>query len=402
MRARIFLTIYGTALGAVFGSLAVPLAFEPQGVAMVWAVEGAGIYWLSLVQRRRLARLFSIVLMLGATLSYLQDVSFAGVETLLTGSPLGAALLGVSFLFCHRALRRAPADALNRLDRVCPPVFAVAWLAFLYLVAPLCFERDVTVIAWALAGAATVFAGLRLASRAFLVCAFGIQLLGGLLFSFGLEAGNANILGSGGMGGCARLGARLACWRVLAFFCFLPLIPAALELLRRELVSPSLTALVWTVFFAAHLLVLRQLADLLPAKTRSAAHVFGVWLLVGVLMLASHDAMMWFTSAEPDSAWRWLTWALAPNFYLWLAGSERGRFWPLAAGRFPARIMSRADSSDNAVVAGASCSRGALEKRSSCFASKTLRHCCMRRVAASSPLTCIVRAVYGFAWKAPP
>jgi hypothetical protein len=170
------------ALGVIFVTLTVPFAFDSRGViSATWAVEGAGIYWLGLVQGRRLPRAFSVALIAVSALAYLQDTGI-GDATLLANSPLGAALLGAALLFCHRALRRTPAERVTRADRPCLPAFAGAGLAFLYLIAPLCLGREGTAIAWALAGVATMFAGTRLRSRAFVVCALGIQTLGGLLF----------------------------------------------------------------------------------------------------------------------------------------------------------------------------------------------------------------------------
>ncbi|MDR3221098.1 MAG: DUF2339 domain-containing protein [Candidatus Accumulibacter sp.] len=75
---------------------------------------------------------------------------------------------------------------------------------------------------------------------------------------------------------------------------------------------------------------LRRLADLYPAKLSSAAHVAGVWLFVGTLMLAARDVMAHYSPGD-ESAWPWLGWALAPSLYLWLTSGERGRFWPLGA-----------------------------------------------------------------------
>jgi uncharacterized membrane protein len=188
------------ALGVIFATLATPLAFDASGVvSAIWAVEGAGIYWLGLARRRRLPRAFSLALIAAAALVYLQSMG-AGGDTLLAGSPMGAALLGGALLFCHRALRRTPGEALTDPDRASLPMLAASGLVFLYLIAPLCFGYEYTVIAWALAGLATVLAGLRLASRAFLACAFGVQLLGGLLFLCNLGAGETDILASGWTG----------------------------------------------------------------------------------------------------------------------------------------------------------------------------------------------------------
>jgi len=123
--------------------------------------------------------------------------------------------------------------------------------------------------------------------------------------------------------------ARAVRWSSLAFACLVPLPVAALVLAGRGLGWLPLAATVWGVFFVAHLLDLRLLRALLPATLQKAAHVLGAWLLVGVLMLAARNALLPLDAIWAGSAWPWLGWALAPSVYLWLASSDRGRFWPL-------------------------------------------------------------------------
>ncbi len=52
------------ALGVIFATLAIPLAFDGQTTAAMWAVEGAAIVWISLRQQRKLALGFALVLQL--------------------------------------------------------------------------------------------------------------------------------------------------------------------------------------------------------------------------------------------------------------------------------------------------------------------------------------------------
>ena len=59
------------ALGIIFASLAIPLAFDTRTTAAMWAVEGAGLLWLGVRQQRRLARAFGALLQIGAGLGYL-------------------------------------------------------------------------------------------------------------------------------------------------------------------------------------------------------------------------------------------------------------------------------------------------------------------------------------------
>ncbi len=57
------------ALGVVFTSLAIPLAVDPQWTTAAWALEGAAMVWVGVRQNRAAARLFGILLQLGAALA---------------------------------------------------------------------------------------------------------------------------------------------------------------------------------------------------------------------------------------------------------------------------------------------------------------------------------------------
>lgn len=59
------------ALGVIFGSLAIPLAFDTRTTAAMWAVEGAGLLWLGVRQQRKLARAFGALLQIAAGVGYL-------------------------------------------------------------------------------------------------------------------------------------------------------------------------------------------------------------------------------------------------------------------------------------------------------------------------------------------
>lgn len=167
------------ALGVVFASLAIPLGLDARWTSAAWAVEGAGLYWLGLRQGRALARAFALALQVGATLVFLSGLGF-GYTSLLAGSPLGALMLGAALLFSHRQLRQMP-EAAKAWERRLLPWLGLAGLGLLYLIAPLLFDAPGTAIAWALAGLASLFVGLRIAAPTFVYSAFGIQLLGGLL-----------------------------------------------------------------------------------------------------------------------------------------------------------------------------------------------------------------------------
>ena len=168
------------ALGVIFASLAIPLGLDARWTAAAWAVEGAGIFWLGLRQQRLLARGFGLLLQLGSALAFLSELQ-AGEHTLLEGAPLGALLLGVALLFSFWQLRKAGDEQVSAWERHGLPVLAGLGLGCLYLLAPLLLSINGTAISWALAGAVTLFAGLRIASRTFLFAGLAVQVLGGTL-----------------------------------------------------------------------------------------------------------------------------------------------------------------------------------------------------------------------------
>ncbi|MCY1336604.1 hypothetical protein D9M69_224160 [compost metagenome] len=258
------------ALGVIFGTLAIPLGLDARWTSAAWAVEGAGIYWLGLRQQRPLARIFALLLQVGAALAFLADLR-GGADTLLEGAPLGALMLGAALLFSFWQLRRSDPAHLPGWEPKGLPALACAGLAFLYLIAPLCFAVQATAISWALAGLATLFAGLRLRARSFLFAAFAVQLLGGALFLLDLRGGDGGaVLGSGWQG---LLGASLIGLALVAGM----LIAARDSLVRddkRLLIGLTLVLLVGLAFVNLAVLFV------LPWRTASA-----VWAGSGLLIV---------------------------------------------------------------------------------------------------------------------
>jgi uncharacterized membrane protein len=118
------------ALGVIFASLAIPLAFDQQTTAAMWAVEGAGLLWIGVRQNRKLARAFGVLLQLLAGYGYLIDR-----HELLTPLPLfnsaciGSVMLGVSGLLSGWWLyRNRSAQARYELHwDTAAALWAVAW-----------------------------------------------------------------------------------------------------------------------------------------------------------------------------------------------------------------------------------------------------------------------------------
>ena len=88
------------ALGVIFASLAIPLAFDTRMTAAMWAVEGAGLLWLGVRQERKLPRLFGTLLQVGAGVGYLIGYDeMRSTQPILNTAYLGAAMLAVSGIF---------------------------------------------------------------------------------------------------------------------------------------------------------------------------------------------------------------------------------------------------------------------------------------------------------------
>ncbi|MHC5347678.1 DUF2339 domain-containing protein [Metapseudomonas furukawaii] len=272
------------ALGVVFGSLAIPLGLDARWTSAAWAVEGAGIYWLGLRQGRPLARAFALLLQLGAALAFLGSLD-PGVGTLLQGSPLGALMLGAALLFVFWQVRGAPEAAVKPLERRFHWVPACLGLTFLYLMAPLSLAAEGTAIAWALAGLATLYAGLRLGSRTFLFSAFAVQLLGGAVFLLDLEGSG---LGSGAAPG----------WRglVVASLIGLALIGGMLLAARHPLARGDVRLLRGLSLVLLIGLAFVNLAVLFVLPWRSAAAVWGGsgLLILWLSLRLQQRAGFWF------------------------------------------------------------------------------------------------------------
>jgi uncharacterized membrane protein len=95
------------ALGVVFGTLAIPLALDGRWTSAAWALEGAGIVWAGVRQRRWPGRTFGVALQALAGLAFLADGARpAGALPVGNAVYLGSLFLAVAGLFCAWYLDR--------------------------------------------------------------------------------------------------------------------------------------------------------------------------------------------------------------------------------------------------------------------------------------------------------
>ncbi len=108
------------AMGVMFASMTIPLAFDSNWTTATWALEGAAMVWVGVRQKRLLARLFGLLLQVGAALTFLEGVYYPyGVITFLNNYFLGclciafAALFSSYYVGCNQ-------EKLRKLERYLP------------------------------------------------------------------------------------------------------------------------------------------------------------------------------------------------------------------------------------------------------------------------------------------
>ncbi|MDR0476507.1 MAG: DUF2339 domain-containing protein [Desulfobulbaceae bacterium] len=118
------------ALSVLFLTLAVPLAFEGTRLtAAIWAVEGAGLCWVAVRQRRILALASGLALQIFAAVSFFFDRTGGippGAPLALNSWYLGALMLSLSAFFCGWRLHGEAASSWPGLmGKFVPPLSLV-------------------------------------------------------------------------------------------------------------------------------------------------------------------------------------------------------------------------------------------------------------------------------------
>jgi uncharacterized membrane protein len=284
------------ALGVAFVTLAIPLAFEGRWTAAVWALEGAAILWIGVRQRRLLARVFAVLLQVGAGVAFLLDLP--GREAalpVLNSACLGSVLVAVAGLFSARYLERHRERVRDAEQLVAGVLFA--WGA----------------LWWAGAGLLEID---RYVARGYRHhAALGYLTLSWVALSL-----------------LARAGA----WRQAALvgLGFTPLaLAAALGGLFGTVGHPTarLGIAVWPAALAAHFWLLRRHEDEWPAAA-PWLHGMGLWLLA---LLGAWELAWWIDRGVAGArTWPLIAWALMPAALL-AALAARGERWGGPVAREP-------------------------------------------------------------------
>lgn len=95
------------ALAVVFGTLAIPLAFDGRWTSAAWALQGAGMVWVGLRQKQALVWRYGILLQFGAWIAFVKALTgLDPLRALNEHISLGFVLLGATGVFLALALRR--------------------------------------------------------------------------------------------------------------------------------------------------------------------------------------------------------------------------------------------------------------------------------------------------------
>ncbi len=133
---RTLLAQADAAIGIVCLTLVIPLAFDASQTAGLWALEGAGAFWLGLRQQRHLARAFGLLLMglSGAAMLHAIDGSPAP-DTALNALFFNALLVAAGAIVAGwLASRREPDQAASAVDPRIEPVL-IGWATLWLLIA---------------------------------------------------------------------------------------------------------------------------------------------------------------------------------------------------------------------------------------------------------------------------
>ncbi|MBU0827451.1 MAG: DUF2339 domain-containing protein [Gammaproteobacteria bacterium] len=94
------------AIGVGFATLAVPLALDAQWTSAVWALEGAGAFWVGMRQARWMPRAFGLLLQGVAMLAFLGSLTQVSSLPLVNPAFLGALLIALPALLLAWWLRK--------------------------------------------------------------------------------------------------------------------------------------------------------------------------------------------------------------------------------------------------------------------------------------------------------
>lgn len=278
------------ALGVIFGSLAIPLAFDTRTAAAMWAVEGAGLLWLGVRQERKLARAFGALLQVAAGFGYLVGMSGLHHEQpILNSACLGALMLSISGVFSGYWLFRNR-EHQARYESGAEMMFTLWGVSWWFLGGLQEIDRFLATTAF---GAALAFTALTVALLAWL--------------------------------------SLKRAWRLpLAIATYLPPVVALFALagaIDRGHPFAQWGAIGWLLLFIAHFSMLR-LGESRGVKGIDWFNAGACWVLT---LLFAWEAS-WQIGERTTGVWSLLPWGVMPALVVaWMGRHELRPRWPVAA-----------------------------------------------------------------------
>jgi uncharacterized membrane protein len=290
------------ALGIVFASLAVPLAFDARLTSATWALEGAALVWMGVRQSYRSARFFGLLLQFAAGIAFALAFSpwstarVAGSMPVLNSDCLGALLVAFGGFASSRVLSRATAPGSSEHPFVS---LVFAW----------------GLLWWLGAGSHEI--------ERFAASDVPVALLVVFL------AGSAALFGAVG----ATLDWPLARVPALAFPAAL-LVIAAANMVYATQANHHLFAgggfLAWPLALIVEVVLLRHFERTMPpvgARAIDTGHAIVVWL---VSLIVAQE-LGWLARTSLGAEWRLVPWGAVPALALVAIASLTARpLWPFA------------------------------------------------------------------------
>ncbi|MDH3389427.1 MAG: DUF2339 domain-containing protein [Gammaproteobacteria bacterium] len=116
------------AIGVVFATLAIPYALDGHWSSAAWALEAAGILWVSIRQQRIYAQCFAIALQVGSGVLFLmRNIDDVGDTAWLNPAFLGGAFIALGAFISARMLYLQDRDFKLRLLHLPFYIWAMGW-----------------------------------------------------------------------------------------------------------------------------------------------------------------------------------------------------------------------------------------------------------------------------------
>ncbi len=259
-----WLTLSYAALALIFATLAIPLAVDGQLTAAVWAIEGAGVYWLATQQKRRLGQAFGALMQLLAALAFatsFEGAPIAALHAFANSHFIGTLMLALGsfaiswWAYADSRAARLAVESKDDTDGKANTTMADAASLLFFL----------TGFSWLLFGVwAEVLSSRIHASDAarFMWVTFSFVALSFVAFMAWRRT--------------AWSSARIPVVAVLPFL----LVAAAIHLIITPHLTLWLDALLWLVMLTMHFIMLRGVDALSPRRWWSVVHVGNTLLLI--------------------------------------------------------------------------------------------------------------------------